>query len=42
MTDTAVPRFHSVALDCPDPVALGRFYARLLEWPEPAEDRATG
>jgi catechol 2,3-dioxygenase-like lactoylglutathione lyase family enzyme len=38
MTDTAVPRFHSVALDCPDPVALGRFYARLLEWPEPAAD----
>jgi predicted enzyme related to lactoylglutathione lyase len=38
MTDTAVPRFHSVALDCPDPTALAGFYARLLDWPAPTAD----
>ena len=41
MSDTAVPRFHSVALDCPDPAALAAFYARLLDWPVPPT-RATG
>ncbi|MGH3762294.1 VOC family protein [Actinophytocola sp.] len=30
---TAVPRFGSVVLDCPDPRALADFYARLLDWP---------
>jgi hypothetical protein len=25
----------SVVLDCPDPAALGGFYARLLGWPPP-------
>ena len=37
MSDTAVPRFHSVAIDCPDPAALGTFYARLLDWPIPSD-----
>ena len=37
MTDTAVPTFGSVALDCPDPAALAGFYARLLDWPAPAD-----
>lgn len=32
---TAVPRFGSVVLDCPDPAALAGFYARLLDWPAP-------
>jgi catechol 2,3-dioxygenase-like lactoylglutathione lyase family enzyme len=36
-TDAAVPRFHSVALDCPDPAALAGFYARLLGWPAPTD-----
>lgn len=30
---SAVPRFGSVVLDCPDPAALAGFYARLLDWP---------
>ena len=38
MSDAAVPRFHSVAIDCPDPAALGTFYARLLDWPVPADE----
>ena len=29
---SAVPRFHSVVLDCPDPAGLADFYARLFEW----------
>lgn len=29
----AIPTFGSVVLDCPDPVALADFYARLLDWP---------
>lgn len=33
---SAVPRFGSVVLDCPDPAALAGFYARLFDWP-PAE-----
>jgi catechol 2,3-dioxygenase-like lactoylglutathione lyase family enzyme len=28
----AVPRLGTVVLDCPDPLALSNFYARLLEW----------
>jgi catechol 2,3-dioxygenase-like lactoylglutathione lyase family enzyme len=38
MPETAVPRFHCVAIDCPDPAALSTFYARLLDWPVPADD----
>lgn len=30
---SAVPRFHSVVLDCLDPEALAGFYAQLFEWP---------
>ena len=33
---SAVPRFGSVVLDCPDPTVLAGFYARLFEW-SPAE-----
>jgi len=29
----AIPTLGSVVLDCPDPVALADFYARLLDWP---------
>ncbi len=29
---SAVPRFHSVVLDCPDPAGLADFYTRLFEW----------
>ncbi|WAL65300.1 VOC family protein [Amycolatopsis cynarae] len=32
---SAVPTFGCVVLDCPDPGELARFYAALLEWPEP-------
>jgi predicted enzyme related to lactoylglutathione lyase len=35
MPGSAVPRFDTVVLDCPDPEALAGFYARLLEWPMP-------
>ena len=35
MPGTAVPRFDSVNIDCPDPAALARFYGALLEWPVP-------
>jgi predicted enzyme related to lactoylglutathione lyase len=38
MTDPAIPRFQLVAIDCPDPAALGAFYARLLDWPIPTDD----
>jgi predicted enzyme related to lactoylglutathione lyase len=38
MPGTAVPRFDSVTIDCPDPAALARFYAELLEWPVPEGD----
>ncbi len=41
MPDTAVPRFGSLAIDCPDPVALADFYGRLLDWPtSPADEGA--
>jgi predicted enzyme related to lactoylglutathione lyase len=36
MPDPAIPSIGAVALDCPDPVALASFYARLLDWPVPA------
>lgn len=29
---TAIARFHLVALDCPDTVALAEFYAQLTGW----------
>lgn len=35
MPGAAVPRFETVTIDCPDPVALARFYGALLEWPVP-------
>ena len=35
MADTAVPRFDSVCIDCPDPAELARFYGALLVWPIP-------
>ena len=35
MADTAVPRFDSVCIDCPDPAELARFYGALLDWPVP-------
>jgi predicted enzyme related to lactoylglutathione lyase len=38
MPGTAVPRFDTVTIDCPDPAALARFYGELLEWPVPAGD----
>ncbi|WP_091375914.1 VOC family protein [Actinokineospora alba] len=31
----SVPTLGSVVLDCPDPLELSKFYARLLDWPEP-------
>ena len=38
MPGTAVPRFDSVTIDCPEPAALARFYGELLEWPVPTRD----
>ena len=38
MPGAAVPRFDTVTIDCPDPAALARFYAELLEWPVPEGD----
>jgi catechol 2,3-dioxygenase-like lactoylglutathione lyase family enzyme len=38
MPGAAVPRFDTVTMDCPDPLALARFYAELLEWPMPEPD----
>ncbi|WP_284748171.1 VOC family protein [Amycolatopsis sp. RTGN1] len=32
---SAVPTLGVVALDCPDPVALARFYRAVLEWDAP-------
>ncbi|NIH82929.1 VOC family protein [Amycolatopsis viridis] len=32
---SAVPKLGAIVLDCPDPVALAGFYARLLDLPEP-------
>ncbi|GAA4434520.1 VOC family protein [Actinokineospora soli] len=31
----SVPTLGAIVLDCPDPMALGGFYARLLDWPAP-------
>lgn len=39
---TAVPRLHSVVLDCPDPRALADFYARLLDWTDRESDDSNG
>ncbi|MET0144491.1 MAG: VOC family protein [Ilumatobacteraceae bacterium] len=38
MSDPAVPTFASVAIDCPDPLALADFYSRLLGWEVSADD----
>jgi glyoxalase superfamily protein len=36
-----IARFGLVALDCPDPVALARFYSALTGWPlDPPDDSA--
>ena len=36
---SAIPTLGTMALDCPDPVALGEFYRRLLDWgPIEADD----
>ncbi|MDQ3405271.1 MAG: VOC family protein [Actinomycetota bacterium] len=37
----AVPTLRAIVLDCPDPLELSRFYARILDWPPdpaPRED----
>lgn len=34
----AIARFPSVVLDCPDPVALARFYGAMLDWPVSIDD----
>jgi len=39
---SAVPRFGSVVLDCPDPAALAGFYARLLDWSPADVDEGNG
>ncbi|MGQ0839363.1 VOC family protein [Actinokineospora sp.] len=39
----AVPTLGAIVLDCPDPLALATFYARLLDWPDdpaPAADNS--
>ena len=38
MPGSAIPRFDTVTIDCPDPAVLARFYAELLEWPAPDDD----
>jgi catechol 2,3-dioxygenase-like lactoylglutathione lyase family enzyme len=38
MPGSAVPRFETVTIDCPEPAALARFYGALLGWPVPAGD----
>ncbi|GHE98395.1 glyoxalase [Amycolatopsis deserti] len=35
---SALTRLGAIVLDCPDPVALAGFYARLLDLPEPKAD----
>lgn len=36
----AIARYPTLVLDCPDPVALGRFYADLLDWRVMPQDDA--
>ncbi|MCG8914218.1 VOC family protein [Actinokineospora sp. PR83] len=40
----SVPTFGTTVLDCPDPMALAGFYARLLDWaePEPGQQQEDG
>jgi catechol 2,3-dioxygenase-like lactoylglutathione lyase family enzyme len=38
MPNSAVPRFDTVTIDCPDPAALAGFYAALLAWPAPDDE----
>jgi predicted enzyme related to lactoylglutathione lyase len=38
MPGAAVPRFDTVTIDCPDPLALAGFYGELLGWPVPESD----
>jgi catechol 2,3-dioxygenase-like lactoylglutathione lyase family enzyme len=42
MPNSAVPRFDTVTIDCPDPAALAGFYAELLAWPAPEDDGEEG
>ena len=35
---TAIARFSLVALDCPDPAALAKFYSRVTGWPVDYDD----
>jgi predicted enzyme related to lactoylglutathione lyase len=32
MSDSVIPSFDSVTIDCPEPAALAGFYAALLDW----------
>ena len=41
MQSRATGMWWGVALESPDPAALGRFYARLLEWPIVFEEPGT-
>jgi catechol 2,3-dioxygenase-like lactoylglutathione lyase family enzyme len=34
----AIARFPVVAIDCPDPGAIARFYAAILDWPVDVDD----
>jgi catechol 2,3-dioxygenase-like lactoylglutathione lyase family enzyme len=38
MPGAAIPNFDSVAIDCPEPATLARFYGDLLEWPVPEKE----
>jgi hypothetical protein len=38
MPGSAIPRFDTVTIDCPSPIALARFYGQLLEWTVPEDD----
>jgi predicted enzyme related to lactoylglutathione lyase len=32
MTGTAIARYPSIVIDCPDPAALAAFYGEMLDW----------
>jgi catechol 2,3-dioxygenase-like lactoylglutathione lyase family enzyme len=42
MPNSAVPRFDTVTIDCPDPATLAAFYAELLAWPAPEDEGDDG
>ncbi|WP_327090709.1 VOC family protein [Nonomuraea sp. NBC_01738] len=35
---TAIARFRTTVIDCPDPLGLARFYAAVLDWPVSVAD----